>query len=192
MGNTLIQPSLTGGEIAPALWARVDLATFMRSLKTCRNFTILAYGGAQNRTGTELIAETKTEGDRIRLIPFTFSSSQTYVLEFGDHYIRFFRDGVAIPGLTSVTACAFGTGAGVVKAFQLLDTGGASVTLPNIVAVYVAGALQSPVGGTNLLASANAFNAADWTKDTGATVTANSWTPTGETSAIGDHLDWSA
>lgn len=188
----MIQPSLTGGELAPAEWGRVDLARYQTSLKFVVNFEILAYGGARNRSGTQMIAETKTVGDRVRLIPFTFSASQTYVLEFGDHYVRFFRNGVAIPALKSVTACPFGTGDGVVTDFQLLDALGNPVTMPNDVTVYVAGVEQSLLGGNNLLASPNAFDAVDWTKDVACTVTAGTWTPTGEGSAVGDTLNWSA
>ena len=38
MGNSVIQPSFTGGELSPSLYGRVDLAKYQTSLKTCRNF----------------------------------------------------------------------------------------------------------------------------------------------------------
>lgn len=93
MGNSVIQPSFTGGELSPSLYGRVDLARYSTSLKTCRNMIAQVYGGAKNRPGTKFIAGVKTNAKRVRLIPFAFSTTQTYVLEFGDQYMRVYKDG---------------------------------------------------------------------------------------------------
>jgi hypothetical protein len=93
MGNSVIQPSFTGGELSPALYGRVDLAKYQTSLKTCRNMIAQVYGGAKNRAGTKFMAEVKTSSSRVRLIPFAFSTTQTYVLEFGNQYMRVYKDG---------------------------------------------------------------------------------------------------
>lgn len=93
MGNSVIQPSFAGGELAPALYGRADIARYQTSLKTCRNFVSQVYGGAKNRSGTKYIAGVKTHSKTVRLIPFAFSTTQTYVLEFGDQYMRVFKDG---------------------------------------------------------------------------------------------------
>ena len=93
MGNSVIQPSFAGGELAPALYGRADIARYQTSLKTCRNFVSQVYGGAKNRSGTKYIAGVKTHSSQVRLIPFAFSTTQTYVLEFGDQYMRVFKDG---------------------------------------------------------------------------------------------------
>lgn len=93
MGNQVIQPSLTGGEMAPGLWARVDMARYQISLKTCRNFVVQPYGGVKNRTGTRLVCEVKDSSKPVRLIPFTFNADQTYVLEAGNQYLRVIRNG---------------------------------------------------------------------------------------------------
>lgn len=93
MTNSAIQPSFTGGELSPSLYGRVDLARYANSLKTCRNFISQVYGGADNRPGTKYLAEVKTSSKRVRLIPFAFSTTQTYVLEFGDLYMRVYKDG---------------------------------------------------------------------------------------------------
>ncbi|MEZ1840286.1 hypothetical protein QVM62_20765 [Pseudomonas putida] len=85
----VIQPSFSAGEVAPATYARVDLARYYTALKTCRNFVVLPEGGAQNRSGTRFITEVKDSSARARLIPFQFSTEQTYILEFGNLYIRF-------------------------------------------------------------------------------------------------------
>lgn len=93
MGNSLIQPSFTGGELSPALYGRVDLARYSTSLKTCRNFIVQLYGGVRNRAGTKYLAEVSDSTVRHRLIPFAFSTEQTYVLEFGDYTMRVYKDG---------------------------------------------------------------------------------------------------
>lgn len=89
----VIQPSFSAGEVAPATYARVDLARYYTALKTCRNFVVLPEGGVQNRSGLRYIAGVKSSGARARLIPFQFSTEQTYVLEFGNLYIRFISNG---------------------------------------------------------------------------------------------------
>ena len=93
MGNSAIQPSFTGGELSPSLYGRVDLARYQTSLRTCRNFIAQVYGGADNRPGTKYIADVKTHSEAVRLIPFAFSTTQTYVLEFGNLYMRVYKDG---------------------------------------------------------------------------------------------------
>lgn len=91
--STLNQRSFTGGEISPSLYARVDVAKYTTGLRTCRNMIVLKHGGIQNRPGTKFIGETKTSSNEFRLIDFVFNSDQTYVLEFGDQYMRVIHNG---------------------------------------------------------------------------------------------------
>jgi hypothetical protein len=87
-----LQPAFSGGEFSPHLQHRVDIQKYGVGLKTAKNFTIHPYGGASNRPGTKFVAETKYSNKRSRLVQFIFSNEQAYVLEFGDQYVRFFRD----------------------------------------------------------------------------------------------------
>lgn len=93
---TLTQRSFAGGEISPSLYARVDFNRYQISLRTCRNFIVQKHGGVANRPGTKFIDEVKDSTKRVRLIPFIFNRDQTYVLEFGNLYIRFIKDGAYI------------------------------------------------------------------------------------------------
>ncbi|MCX2192090.1 hypothetical protein LD112_04790 [Pantoea agglomerans] len=93
MPNSLIQPSFAGGEISPNVYGRVDLAKYSVALRRCRNFIVRQYGGIENRPGTRFIAEAKYPDRKCRLIPFQFSTVQTYALEFGHLYMRVFKDG---------------------------------------------------------------------------------------------------
>lgn len=93
---TGIKSSFCGGEFAPSLYARIDLAKYSIGARTLRNFIIHPHGGISNRPGLEYIATGRTDGKKIRLIPFEFSTTQTYVLEFGEYYTRFFKDGAPL------------------------------------------------------------------------------------------------
>lgn len=90
---TVIQRSFAGGEIAPALYARVDISKYQTGLRTCRNFFIMRHGGATNRPGTKFVGEVSDSSRQSRLIPFVFSQQQTYILEFGHKYVRFIQNG---------------------------------------------------------------------------------------------------
>jgi hypothetical protein len=90
------QRSFSGGELAPSLHARSDLAKYQSGAKTLRNMFVHAHGGASNRPGTKFVAEVKDSTERVRLIPFQFSTTQTYVLEFGDLYMRVYTGGAQV------------------------------------------------------------------------------------------------
>lgn len=75
------QPSLSGGELSPSLYGRVDLAIYQTSLKTCENFITQAYGGIKNRQGTRFVSAAYSDSRRSRLVPFSFNAEQNYVIE---------------------------------------------------------------------------------------------------------------
>lgn len=112
--------SFAGGEIAPELFGRIDLDKYNSGLKTCTNFEVLPHGPVANRAGFDYVIETKDSDRASRLIPFTYSTDQTMVLEFGHEYIRYHTQGAtllessnAISGVTQaspgvVTSAAHG------------------------------------------------------------------------------------
>ena len=89
---TPIQANFTGGEISPRLLGRVDLTKYQNSLATCDNFLCFPHGGITKRSGTRFIGEVKDSSKTTRLIPFVFSTTQAYIIEFGHQYCRFYRD----------------------------------------------------------------------------------------------------
>lgn len=91
---------MSGGEIAPALYARTDVSKYTTGLRTLRNNYVLKHGGAANRSGSNFVCEAKDSSKAIRLVPFEFNDEQTYVLEFGDQYIRIIRNGIQVFELT--------------------------------------------------------------------------------------------
>lgn len=88
-----LQRSFAGGEITPELYGRLDLTKYQTGLAECRNFIVLPHGPATARTGFQYIGGVKTHTKKTRLIPFSFSTEQTYVLEFGDQYVRIYTNG---------------------------------------------------------------------------------------------------
>lgn len=92
MGVKLIQTNFTGGEWSPLLEGRVDLDKYRNAVKRMENFILYPHGPATLRPGLRYIAETKTSASASRLIPFVFSADVAYMLEFGNLYIRFYKE----------------------------------------------------------------------------------------------------
>jgi hypothetical protein len=101
--------SFAAGEITPELFGRIDLSQFQTGLANCRNFITLPHGPAENRPGFAYVLETKNSAGLSRVIPFTFSPTQTMLLEFGGKYVRFHTQGGTLLE-TSQTGAVNGTG----------------------------------------------------------------------------------
>lgn len=87
--------TFTSGELSPHLDARLDFEKYVSGCRIMENFIVLPYGGAFKRTGTQYIAPTKSNGIA-KLAPFSVGVDQTYVMEIGHQYIRFYRDGIQL------------------------------------------------------------------------------------------------
>ena len=85
--------SFASGELSPRLMGRTDSPKYASGCEVMENFMALPHGGAKRRGGTRFINEVKNSAHTTRLIPFEFSVDQTYVLEFGNNYIRFYTNG---------------------------------------------------------------------------------------------------
>ena len=93
MRLTPIVNSFASGELSPRLMGRTDSPKYSSGCETMENFIALPHGGAMRRGGTRFINEVKNSAHTTRLIDFEFSVDQTYVLELGDQYIRFYTNG---------------------------------------------------------------------------------------------------
>ncbi|MCC3733709.1 hypothetical protein LLS47_12300 [Rouxiella badensis] len=96
MGISSMQSSFAGGEISPNLYGRVDLERYASSLRRCRNFIVRQFGGVDNRSGFRYLGAAKNAGQKCRLIPFQFSVTQTFALEFGANYMRVWSNGAPV------------------------------------------------------------------------------------------------
>ena len=91
MGKQLLAvPSFTAGELSSSMEGRTDFAKYFSGCTRIENFVVLPHGPVSRRPGTYYVSEVKTSSDKTRLVPFTFSTEQTYILEFGDQYLRFY------------------------------------------------------------------------------------------------------
>ncbi|MBR6164155.1 hypothetical protein IKQ26_09770 [bacterium] len=87
------QKSFTGGELSPSLYSRNDLVKYSVGLRTLKNGFVRTEGCVSNRSGLELVCEVKDSSSQVRIIPFSFNTEQTYIIELGDKYARFIKDG---------------------------------------------------------------------------------------------------
>jgi hypothetical protein len=88
----MTQTTFTSGELSPKMEGRFDLAQYANGCRTIENMIVLPQGPAETRPGTYFVAEVKDSTKKVRMVPFEFSTVQTYVLEFGHEYIRIYKD----------------------------------------------------------------------------------------------------
>lgn len=88
-----LQRSFAGGEVSPEMYGRIDDVKYQSGVELCRNFITKPQGPAENRPGLRFVREVKDSTKAVRLIPFTFSTTQTMVLELGAGYFRFHTQG---------------------------------------------------------------------------------------------------
>ncbi len=93
MPTGVFQTSFAGGELSPNLYAREDIEKYASGAALMRNFYVDYRGGASNRPGTEYKAVCADPTGIVRLLPFIFSSEQSYILEFSDFLCRIYSTG---------------------------------------------------------------------------------------------------
>jgi hypothetical protein len=91
-----LQRSFSGGEISPEMFGRFDDAKYQSGLARCRNFITKPQGPAENRPGFAFVRAVKDSTKKVRLIPFTYSTTQTMVIEMGPGYFRFHTQGATL------------------------------------------------------------------------------------------------
>ena len=85
--------AFSGGEISPEMFGRISDTKFQQGAAIMRNFVAKPQGPAQNRPGFAFVREVKDSTKSTRLLPFTFNTTQTMILEFGEQYFRFHTQG---------------------------------------------------------------------------------------------------
>jgi hypothetical protein len=93
--------AFTGGELTSEFFGQIGDAKYLTGLALCRNFRVLPHGPVQNRAGFEFVLEVKDSTKQTRLMPFTYSTTQTMAVEVGAGYFRFHTmDPVTLQGST--------------------------------------------------------------------------------------------
>ena len=68
-----------------------DLTKYTSGCATLENLVVYPHGAAARRPGSTFVAEIADSDNKTRLIPFEFSTTQTYMLEFSNLKIRFLK-----------------------------------------------------------------------------------------------------
>ena len=86
-----------GGEVSPNMYNSADMDQYGRWFSKAENIRFETLGAFKNRTGFEKIAATKVaKGTAIKLLSFSFSREENYLIEMGPNYFRFFQNGEPI------------------------------------------------------------------------------------------------
>lgn len=88
--------SFAGGEITPEMYGRLDNVKFQTGLALARNGIVLPHGPFTKRPGFAFVRAAGVSASAVRIIPFSFSATQTMVLELGHLYMRFHTLGATL------------------------------------------------------------------------------------------------
>lgn len=161
MRGSPIQPTFSGGEFSPRVQGRVDNERYRTGLAKSLNFLPTTQGPLLRRGGTKYTgADVKDPANPPTLIPFQFSQTQNYILEFGQSYIRFHTNGGQVLSNTTVfktSGSVFFAGAnpGGTLTFNTLNDNsnsrpGLVVTASSIIAASSVLELPSPYGPSDV------------------------------------------
>lgn len=92
MAQALHIGSLNSGELTPLLDGRTDKEFYLAGAKLLENFIPQVQGPIIQRSGTAYVKEIKDSSARAILIPWEFSTTDAYMLEFGNQYMRVYRN----------------------------------------------------------------------------------------------------
>lgn len=88
-----IYPTFARGEVSPLMFGRVDIEPYSSCLDKCRNCWVRPFGVVSRIAGTEYIA---TAAGKARLLKFVFSATDSYIIECGAGYFRFYNNGAYV------------------------------------------------------------------------------------------------
>ncbi len=99
-----LQSNFTTGEIDPLLKSRIDINQYYNALEQARNVLIQPQGGATRRPGLQFISEIPSAANPqngCRLVPFEFSTTQSYMLLFVHNRMYIYKDKVLQTNINS-------------------------------------------------------------------------------------------
>jgi len=92
-----IQSNFTTGEVDPLLHSRIDIEQYYNALAQARNVLIQPQGGVTRRPGLQYVGEipsAATPQNGCRLVPFEYSTTQSYMLLFTNNRMYIYKDKV--------------------------------------------------------------------------------------------------
>jgi len=97
-----VQTNFATGELDPLLRSRVELETYKNALAKATNVLIQPQGGLRRRPGTKHILELPSAAaNGVRLVPFQFSVTDSYMLCFTNQRMYVIKNGAVITNINS-------------------------------------------------------------------------------------------
>lgn len=110
MKANLWKTAFNGGELSPRLSARTDQVKYGSGGSMMQNFIPTVQGPIIRRGGTQYIVPVQNSLNRTWLMPFKFNTVNSYTLEFGNKYIRFYTNRGPVSDISAtITAISAGT-----------------------------------------------------------------------------------
>ncbi len=104
---TLSKRNFTRGIFSPVVQSRRDVDAWTAGAKRLTNVFLLKHGGVRKRPGTLFVYKLPEDDDDVRLLPFTYSPGQSYVLTMGQATMKPIALGGAVLsegfGITAIT-----------------------------------------------------------------------------------------
>jgi hypothetical protein len=88
--------NFSAGEFSPELEGRADIEKFNSSVKLAKNVVVLKQGGATGRPAMQFLGAVKDNNYSTRVVPFIYNRSDSYILEFGNLYMRVWKNGARV------------------------------------------------------------------------------------------------
>ena len=88
------QLAFTTGEVSPDVSSRFDLEQYKSALLEAENVVIRPYGAVAKRQGSQYVGQVKYSDKPTRLFEFTTNTNNSFMLEFGEKYIRVWNYGI--------------------------------------------------------------------------------------------------
>jgi len=102
--SVTLQTNFTTGEIDPLLTSRIDINQYYNGLDKARNVLIQPQGGVIRRPGLEYvdtIPSAANPQNGCRLVPFEFSTSQSYMLLFVNNRMYIYKNKVLVTNINA-------------------------------------------------------------------------------------------
>jgi hypothetical protein len=95
------QTNFSAGELDPLLKARTDLQQYQNALEEATNVTVQPQGGVRRRDGLKFIHNFGTSFTDFKIIPFEYSTSDSYTLVFVNDRMYIFKNSVLQTNINS-------------------------------------------------------------------------------------------
>ena len=144
-----IQTNFTSGELDPLVRGRVDLQQYYNGMETLTNVVVQPQGGVSRREGTKYIftvPSSQSPQSGLRIVPFEFSETQTYILIFVHQRLYIFQNQQQVTNINSSGLDYLATG---YTSATLADKFGFTQSHDTLVVFTVTGIESFVRGGSN-------------------------------------------